>query len=184
MFAGHFGIAAAVKAKAPEIPLWALLVSTQLYDIVFIPLQAAGIESIEGTGYGKAWIQAFYSHSLASALVLALAVGLLAAFRWGRKGATVLAAVTFSHWILDVIVHRPDLPIFPGNAGSFPLIGFGLWTHPTASLIVEASLLAVGAFLYSQYAWRKAGPLHRIRGIAAGAAMSIFLAGSLLISLL
>lgn len=184
MFAGHFGIAAAVKAKAPELPLWTLLVSTQLYDLVFVPLQAAGIESIEGTGYGKALIQAFYSHSLVSALVLAIAAGLLAARRWGRKGGVTLAVVAFSHWILDVIVHRPDLPIFPGNAGSFPLMGFGLWTYPTTSLIVETSFLVVGALLYSQYAWRKAGPHHRVRGIAAGAAMAVFLAGSLLVSFL
>lgn len=184
MFSGHFGVAAAVKAKAPELPLWALIVSTQLYDIVFIPLQAAGIESLEGQGYGNAWIQAFYSHSLVSALVLAIAVGLLAARYWGRKGGIILALVTFSHWILDLIVHRPDLPVFPGNAGSLPLMGLGLWTNPVASLILEASLLAVGALMYSRYAWRKAGPHHRVRGAIAGAAMTVFLAGSLLISLL
>ncbi|GBF72938.1 hypothetical protein PA598K_01217 [Paenibacillus sp. 598K] len=184
MFAGHFGVAAAVKSNTPEVPIWALLVSTQLYDIVFIPLQAAGIESLEGTGYGNAWIQAFYSHSLIGSLMLAIAVGLLGSWRWGRRGGLALALVTFSHWILDLIVHRPDLPVWPGNVGNLPLMGLGLWTYPTASLIVEVCLLTVGAVMYNRYTWRKNGPLHRARGIVAGAAMTVFLFGTLLVSLL
>lgn len=179
MFAGHFGVAAAVKARVPHVPLWALMVSTQLYDIVFIPLQALKVETIAGTGYGNALIQAFYSHSLIGALALALLAGWLAARRWGRTGGAVIAAVTCSHWLLDLLVHRPDLPLLPGNAGQLPLMGFGLWQYPTASLIVECSILAAGALLYFRYAWNTAGPHKRARGVAAGTAMAVFLAASL-----
>ena len=49
----------------------------------------------------------------------------------------MLAAVVFSHWLLDLIVHRADLPILPGNAGDLPRLGFGLWKVPAASILVE-----------------------------------------------
>jgi hypothetical protein len=59
MFAGHFGLAAAVKAKAPEVPLWALMVGTQLLDLAFMPLLLSGIETMDqtshGSGYGQFW---------------------------------------------------------------------------------------------------------------------------------
>ncbi len=57
-----------------------------------------------------------------------------------------------SHWILDLIVHRPDLPILPGNAGNLPLLGFGLWQLPIASIIVELGLALAGAYLSYQKA--------------------------------
>jgi hypothetical protein len=64
----------------------------------------------------------------------------------------VLALVVFSHWALDLIVHRPDLPLLPGNAGNLPRFGFGLWRHPAAAMAVELAIVAAGAFLY----WRAA----------------------------
>jgi hypothetical protein len=76
MITGHFGLAAGVKAHEWQVPLWALMLATVLLDIVFAPLLAAGVESIEnvpGTsgGYGKAVIHADWTHSLVGALVLA-----------------------------------------------------------------------------------------------------------------
>ncbi len=129
MVAGHFGFAAAVKAKAPSAPLWALMLATVWLDIVFVPLYAAGIESLQpiaGGGYGEVIIHADYTHSLLGAGVLALLFGLVAAVPWGRRVGMVLGAVVFSHWLLDLIVHRADLPILPGNAGELPRLGFGL----------------------------------------------------------
>lgn len=77
MFAGHFGLAAAVKAKQPEIPLWALMLGTQLLDVIFVPLYVSGIETMEsvGEGYGGMLIHAEYSHSLLSVLVLVFTAG-------------------------------------------------------------------------------------------------------------
>ena len=100
MIAGHFALAAAVRTKYPEVPLWALMVSTQLLDIVFIPLYAAGVErlvSIGSGGYGETIIHADYTHSLVGTLLISAAAGLLAR-RWlSKKGSLVIGAVVFSH---------------------------------------------------------------------------------------
>jgi membrane-bound metal-dependent hydrolase YbcI (DUF457 family) len=113
MFAGHFGLAAAAKAKTAEVPLWALMLGTQLLDVMFVPLYLANVETIVpvGQGYGESLIHADYTHSLVGALVIAMLAGLVAARFWGRRGGFMLAAVVFSHWVLDLLVHRADLPV-------------------------------------------------------------------------
>jgi hypothetical protein len=125
MIAGHFGFAAGVKGRERQVPLWALMLATVWLDIVFAPLLATGVETIEnvpGTsgGYGNSIIHADWTHSLVGALVLAALFGLVAARPWGRRAGVVLAAVVFSHWLLDLVVHRADMPILPGNAGDLP----------------------------------------------------------------
>lgn len=154
MFAGHFGLAAAVKGKAPEVPLWALMLSTQWLDIAFGPLLAAGVETmqpIEGPGgYGRWVFHAYYTHSLAGALILSAVAGLAARRWWGKRGGTVVGGLAFSHWILDLLVHRGDLPILPGNLGNLPLLGFGLWRFPGVSIALEGALVVAGALLYAR----------------------------------
>ena len=157
MIAGHYGVAAAVKASAPQVPLWALMLATVWLDVLFVPLLLAGVETFgpaPGTtgGYGGSIIHAGYTHSLVGALLASAAFGALFARRWGRRAAIVLSAVAFSHWLLDLVVHRPDMPILPGNAGDLPLLGLGLWRVPAAAATVEAALVIAGTFLY----WRAA----------------------------
>jgi membrane-bound metal-dependent hydrolase YbcI (DUF457 family) len=154
MIAGHYGLAAGAKSWAPHLPLWALMLSTFLLDVVFIFLNVAGIEYITpanpalGNSYGNALIHAYYTHSLIGALLIAAVAGALAGRRWGQRGGITIATVVFSHWILDLLVHRPDLPILPGNAGNLPLLGFGLWQLPLASALAELALVVGGAYLY------------------------------------
>jgi len=184
MFAGHFGLAAAVKAKSPRVPLWALMLSTQLLDVFFVPFLLTGQETMEpvegAAAYGGSVIHADYTHSLAGALILALAAGWLAARRWGRGGGWTIGATVMSHWVLDLIVHRADLPILPGNAGSLPLLGFGLWQWPAASMAAELALLAAGAVLYIR-SLPKSGlrSLQRSRNAWASVSMCALLALSL-----
>jgi hypothetical protein len=64
----------------------------------------------------------------------------------------VLGAVVCSHWLLDLVVHRADLAILPGNAGGLPRLGLGLWKAPAASIAVELALVVAGSYLY----WRAA----------------------------
>lgn len=178
MFTGHFGVAAAVKSKNPELPLWSLLVSTQLLDLAFIPFSLAGVETIEPIGdggYANAIIYAFYTHSLVGALFLSGLAALLAGRFWGKKSGLIIGLVAFSHWILDLIVHRPDMPILPGNIGDLPLLGFGLWESVSASILLEFLIIAVGAIFYFKYAMKKFGPKKKRKGIAAGCAMTLFL---------
>ncbi len=154
MIAGHFGLAAGVKAPAPRVPLWALMLSTYLLDVVFIILVAAGAERFgplvpgEPAGYGEVAIQAYFSHSLVGAAFIALVAGLLARQAWGGRAGVVIGAVVMSHWFLDLIVHRPDLPILPGNVGALPLLGLGLWNYPLVSAALELALALGGTYLY------------------------------------
>jgi hypothetical protein len=153
MTAGHFGLAAAVKSQSPRVPLWALMFSTYLLDFIFIVLLAFGVESfapIDPThpAYGQVVIHAYYTHSLVGAGLISLVAGLLAGWAWGRRSGVVIGAVVISHWVLDLIVHRPDLPILPGNAGNLPLLGFGLWQFPLFSAVLELAIVLGGAYLY------------------------------------
>jgi hypothetical protein len=151
VIAGHFGFAAGVKARERAVPLWALMLACQWLDVVFVPLLVLGVERLEpldGGGYGKVIIHADWTHSLLGALLLS---ALLGAFWRGRAGI-VIGAVSFSHWVLDLIVHRADMPPLPANAGGFPRLGFGLWRWPTATALVELALVLGGSALY----WRAA----------------------------
>jgi hypothetical protein len=157
MITGHFGLAAMVKARAPYVPLWALMVATVWLDIVFVPLLLAGIETFQpaaGThgGYGNAIIHAPYTHSLLGALVLSALFGAAFARAWGTRAAIVLGLVSLSHWLLDLIVHRTDLPLWPTAWSTSPLFGFGLWRIPWATAGVEFILVAAGSWWY----WRAA----------------------------
>src|SRR5436190_3335471 len=160
MIAGHFGLAAIVKGREPQVPLWALMLSTQLLDVFFVVLFLLNIQSftpIPGTGgrYRNMIIHADYTHSLVGALVISIVAMIAAWIPWGRRNGLIIGAVVFSHWILDLIVHRGDMPILPGNAGDLPTLGFGLWRVPAVSIPLEAILLLIGVFLY----WRAARSL-------------------------
>lgn len=178
MFAGHFGVAAAVKSRTPELPLWSLLVSTQLLDIAFVPFSLAGVESIEPIGdggYGNVMIYAFYTHSFVGAMLLSILAAFLAAAFWGKKSGLIIGGVAFSHWLLDLIVHRPDMPILPGNLGDLPFLGFGLWESVMGSMLVEFLLVAAGSFFYFKYTLKSSGPDRKRKAIIAGCAMTAFL---------
>jgi hypothetical protein len=157
MIAGHFGFAAIVKSREPQVPLWSLMLATVWLDIVFVPLLLMKIETFEPVPglpgrYGENIIHADYTHSLVGALVLSVAFSLMFGWRWGRRCAFVLGFVSFSHWLLDLIVHRHDMPLLPGNYGNLPKLGFGLWQMKTGSVLAELLLVLVGAFCY----WRAA----------------------------
>lgn len=184
MFAGHFGIAAAVKAKTPEVPLWALMLSTQLLDVVFVPLLLTDVETIVpvagAASYGGSVIHADYTHSLVGALILSAVAGWLASRRWGRKGGWTIGAMIISHWVLDLIMHRADMPIFPGNAGDLPLLGLGLWQWPAISAAAELVLVGAGAVLYIRSIPKaRASSSVSTLGRWAGAAMAMLLVLSL-----
>lgn len=184
MITGHFGLAAGVKSFARPVPLWALMLATVWLDIIFVPLLAAHIEHIDpvpGTkgGYGEGIIHADYTHSLLGALIIAGVTGLLAARWWGRRSGAVIGAVVFSHWLLDLTVHRADLPLLPGNLGHLPRVGFGLWKYPWLAASVEAALMIIGTVLY----WRSARSTRAPGRRAAVTAAVMGLVGALTLAL-
>lgn len=162
MITGHFGLAAGVKKFAPRLPLWSLLLASFWLDIIFLILSMFGLESYTAMdpvnpAYGDVIINAPYTHSLIGAILISFLTGWLANLRWGKKGGIVIGLVVFSHWILDLLVHRPDLPIVPGNLGNLPLLGFGLWQYPRLSGALELVLAIGGTVLY----WVGAAKLKR-----------------------
>lgn len=171
MIAGHFGFAAAVKSRETETPTWALMLATVWLDIVFVPLYLSGIETTqladaEHAGYGASIIYADYTHSLPGVIALSAILGGLAALLWGKRSGLVIGLVAASHWLLDFLVHRADMPILPGNIGGFPRLGLGLWRYPLLSFGIELALVLVGAWLY----WRSASRVVKTQGRGARAA--------------
>src|SRR5918911_4344812 len=170
MVAGHFGLAAGVTSAVPAAPLWALMLASQWLDVFFVPLLLLGIETADPVdptnpnAYGGSLIHAVYTHSLVGAVLLSVLAGLLAWVLWGRRVGGVIAAVAFSHWLLDLLVHRPDLPILPGNAGRLPLLGFGLWRFPGVAATLELVLVLGGAYLYYRRATQLAPAAAEDRG--------------------
>jgi hypothetical protein len=154
MVAGHFGFAAMVKSREKTAPLWALMLATVWLDIVFIPFVVAHWETFEPIhpGYAGLLIHANYTHSIVGMLMLSAILGVMFLRKFGRRVAWVVALVGASHWLLDLVVHRPDMPVLPGNAGDLPYLGFGLWNHPQVVACVEFGFVVVGAAMY----WRAA----------------------------
>jgi hypothetical protein len=157
MFLGHFALAAAAKPTAPEVPVWALMVASQAMDVAFIPMVAVGLESITMAGYGQATIDASYTHSIVGTVVIAAVVFAIGKAVWKtQRAAWTLAWLSASHWLLDLIVHRQDMPILPGNAGNFPLLGLGVWNYPWVSLTIEIVMAIIGVAIYFRWASRNA----------------------------
>ncbi|MDB6162209.1 MAG: hypothetical protein JWO04_5915 [Gammaproteobacteria bacterium] len=182
MIAGHFGLAAAIKWRERQAPLWALMLATVWLDIIFVPLFLTGVETIQpvpGThgGYGAVIIRADYTHSLVGALGISAIFGGLTAVWWGRRTGFVLGAVVFSHWLLDLVVHRADMPILPGGHGTLPRLGLGLWRFPNAAMSAELALVIAGAWLYWRAARETAASVPSLRGKANLAGLLVLVFG-------
>ena len=151
MFVGHYGVSLAFKSLEKPLPLWLLFIAVQFVDVLWAVFVFLGIEKVRITPGITAsnpldLYYLPYSHSLLAALIWsALAfVGYKIVSRRVAYAAFLLSAAVFSHWVLDVIVHRPDLPLYDDTYK----MGFGLWNYPILALALEASLLFGGMILY------------------------------------
>ncbi|HEY6862760.1 MAG TPA: hypothetical protein VI319_02580 [Burkholderiales bacterium] len=170
MFIGHFAVAMAAKRAAPRTSLGTLTLAAQLLDLLWPLLLLAGVETVEIRPGDTAFTPLAFthypvSHSLATALGWAAGFAVLyyAATRYGR-GALLVAVLVVSHWVLDWITHRPDLPLWPGG----PLQGLGLWNSVAATLVVETLVFAAGLAVYLR-ATRARDPLGRWNAVAFAA---------------
>ncbi len=152
MFIGHFGLAMAAKKVAPRPSLGTLVLAAQLVDGVWPLFVLIGWEKVEIEQGITAvtpllFVSYPYTHSLVAGIVwAALLAGGYYALRRDASGTRWIAALVLSHWVLDVIAHRPDVPIWPGG----PKIGLGLWYSLPATLVVEFALFAFGAWTYAR----------------------------------
>ncbi len=150
MFVGHFGVAFAAKRLAPRQSLATLVAASALVDLVWPLLVLAGVEEVRIDPGNTAFtpLDFVYYPWTHSALLAAVWSGLFGAavLAWTRDrgGALVAGLLVFSHWVLDLVSHRPDLPLWPGG----PRVGLGLWNSVPATLVVELALFATGLVLY------------------------------------
>ncbi len=151
MFIGHYGIALAAKRLAPRTSLGTLFLAAVLIDLVWPTLLLIGVERARiDTTLGGVTPLLFshypWTHSLLAVCVWSALLG-GGHFAWvrDRRAALVVAGLVLSHWILDAIVHRPDLLLMPGG---YWAIGFGLWRSAIATLVVELSVFGFGVLLY------------------------------------
>jgi len=154
MFIGHYGPAFGAKSAVRRVPLWVYFVAVQWLDVWWSIFVLTGVEHVRiqpGFMQGSALVlyDMPYTHGLIGALILSVALGGIVAlfFRGGRSA--VFAAVSlaaFSHWILDLLVHAPDLWIYDGVK-----VGFGLWRWLWISLPLELITLVAGAWLYARF---------------------------------
>jgi hypothetical protein len=152
MFIGHFAVAFAAKRAAPAVSLGTLFLAAQLADLAWPNLVLAGIERVHlhpgATAVTPLDFESYpYSHSL---LALAIWGALFALLHYlvrgrGKAAAWTVALVVVSHWVLDAIAHRPDMPLVPFGG---PLVGLGLWHSVAATVVVEGGLFAAGVAIY------------------------------------
>lgn len=153
MFLAHYGLALAAKRAAPKASLGAGVAAAQWVDLLWPLLLLAGLERVRivpGLMAASALDFEHYpiTHSLAAVLGwAALFGGVHFLFRRSGRAAGVLAALVASHWVLDAVVHRPDLPLWPG---SDVLVGGGAWRSVAVTLVLELGLLGAGLLVYSR----------------------------------
>lgn len=164
MFIGHYAAALAAKRAANRPSLGWFFAACQLPDLIWPILVLAGVERVSidpgNTAFTPLSFDHYpWSHSLVMCAVWGAALGgLYLALRRDLRGALVIEALVMSHWILDFITHRPDLPLAPGASARF---GLGLWNNVPATLAIE-SLFYVGAvalYLTTTTARNRAGRL-------------------------
>ena len=153
MFIGHLALGFAAKRATPRVSLAVLLTASQLADVLWPLLLALGLEQVRIAPGITAFtpldfVSYPYSHSLVMLVVWGVVFGAIYRAAAGRNGRAVLvlAALVVSHWVLDWVTHRPDMPIYPSGAR----YGLGLWNSVPATMVVEGIMFAAGLWIYVQ----------------------------------
>jgi len=151
VYIGHLAVAFAAKRVAPKTSLGTLIAASQMVDLIWPILVLTGLEVVVidpgNTVVTPLYFKKYpYSHSLVAvvgwASLFALAYWIFTRY---RPGAVIVWVVVMSHWVLDVISHRPDLPLYPGGE---KLLGFGLWNSLMATLLLEGGMFVAGVVIY------------------------------------
>ena len=155
MFVGHYSAAFVAAASEPRVPLWVALVAAQFVDVFWAVFVLAGVEHVRLDpalpSNSLVLYDMPYTHSLVATALWASVAGLIAA-RVSRLGGTgraglVVGLVVLSHWLLDLLVHRPDLTLW----GAPPKLGLGLWNAPLPAYLLELAVVAGSAAFYAAH---------------------------------
>ncbi len=152
MFIGHFAVGFAAKKFAPRTSMALLLAAPLFLDMLWPIFVLAGWEQVRidpgNTRYTPLdFVHYPWSHSLLLSIVWATLFALLYhCIARNRSGTIAIWIGVVSHWVLDWITHRPDMPLSPGG----PRLGLGLWNSIAGTMVVEIGMVAVGVWLYVQ----------------------------------
>jgi hypothetical protein len=152
MFIGHYALAFAAKKATPMVSLGSLFLACQFADLLWPTLLVVGVEIVQVDPGNTVvtplnFVSYPYSHSLVALVGWSalFAVAYRTIRGWHPAAIATIAALVFSHYVLDVIMHPPDLPITLSGSRR---LGFGLWNHPGATLALESLMFIVGATIY------------------------------------
>lgn len=149
MFIGHFALGFAAKRATPRVSLAVLFAAALFADILWPVFVATGIEQVRIDPGNTVvtpldFVSYPYSHSLALLIVWGIAFAWIVA-GWSRREAfVVIVALVVSHWVLDWVTHRPDMPLYPGG----PTFGLGLWNSRIGMIAVEVPMYLAGLWIY------------------------------------
>ena len=151
MVIGHFGFGLGAKKFAPKTSLGLLFMAVQWADLLWPVLLLLNVEHVDLQPGNAKFPLVFTDYPVTHSLLMGIVWGLCFGFiywlaRKDIRGAFVLGICVVSHWVLDLFVHLPDLPLFPGS--SSPKVGLGLWNWPVLTGVVEATLFVTGTVLY------------------------------------
>jgi hypothetical protein len=150
MFIGHFGIGLAAKKLAPRTSLGTLFFAAQFLDLIWPIFLLLGLEHVcIAPGITKMSPFDFYDYPISHSLLTAagwsvLVGGVYYAVRRTSRSAWIVGLAVLSHWVLDLLVHRPDLPLWPSG----PKVGLGLWNSWVLETVLEVALFAGGLWIY------------------------------------
>lgn len=153
MFIGHFAVGFALKRAAPRTSLGVLTAASQMLDLLWPVFLLLGWERVRIDPGNTAFTPlAFDSYPLSHSLVMATIWGALLAAAcfvrtWLRTASIWIALAVISHWILDWITHRPDLPLAPWSGVK---VGLGLWNSVPATIVVESAMFVAGVWIYAR----------------------------------
>lgn len=153
MFIGHFALGFAAKSAAPQVSLGTLFLAAQFIDLLWPTFLFMGLERVRIEPGATAVVPLVfehypYTHSLLAVLGWAVLIGgLHLLLMRDRRSAFVLGLLVLSHWVLDLLVHKPDLQILPW---SDTVVGLRLWTSLTLTLALEVPLFMLGVWLYAR----------------------------------
>ncbi len=151
MFIGHFGIGLAAKKIDKDPSLGTLFFASQFIDLIWPIFLLIGLENVKIDPGNTAFtplnfIYYPFSHSFFSVLIWSILFGsIYILIKKNLKSSILLATLVMSHWILDLITHRPDLPLIPWNDYK---VGFGLWNSIIFTMLFEGFIFFIGSFLY------------------------------------
>jgi hypothetical protein len=151
MFIGHFAVGFAAKRFAPRASLGWLLAAPMFLDLIWPLFVLAGLEVVRIDPGNTAFTPLdFVSYPWSHSLLMALGWAALLAgvYHWKTRylpGTIAIGLGVASHWLLDFVSHRQDMPLAPGVATK---VGLGLWNDVAATVAVEVAMLAAGVALY------------------------------------